>query len=967
MDAIRKYYTIPMFEEKACDKCEYRKNKPNENCEACQAFCGNLELFSVKRINGQDYCLLPNGNFPKLQKVTGIDFSTYADLRCRAKRVNKVVWTGQLRQGEVVNDIKSANQVEIVKQWLSPENRYGFIEAPPRTGKCLSGDTLVNTEDGLIYLNEIPLPEGDSPFEKNITTLDGVEKTTYFHRRKAKTIKLKTNKGVTIEGTYEHPLLVLNKDLTFSWKCLQDINVGDCVLGKPKKTRFLFGKTHLKKEEATLLGYLLANGRRTGITSSDSLVQRKLLLCASNLNIKVSISTSHNDCKHFNLLHFGQRLKELGYESGSRNKRLSFLMRTCDYESLKEILTSYFECDSGSNGTSINLISACEDLINQLQFILRYAFEISSEKRTFVTCAKNSKNPTDREYYMLVISGVDAYKFCKEFPTSKVARKYGNRFKRSKYNKQECNGIKFIPFIYEYFKDLFYKTLIDFNKINGKHYFSKSGVKDFFKLPFDLYRNNESYLLCHYEKWKTWCETSLKTKDFDSYIKLKRVLEISDDYHVVKEKVFTGEEKEVFDLEVPESHSFIANGIVSHNSVIGNYIAVRMGFKTLYIAHQKELLENFYKSLVRDTNLKQIEEETGKTIAKIIEKPKDFELIKDLDFCLITYQSFIHDFSKIKTYLIGNFGLAIIDEAHQAGAEVYAKFMSSLDCRYKLGLSATPLRKDVLNRVLFNVIGPVTVKSEAVGLVPEIEVLETGVQCKKRFNMWVYAMKFLQNDEYRNQLIVSEVEKDLKEHKCIIIPVDAKLHMTDLVNRINKRCGENTAIGYHSGVANRKNILKEIDSGMYRVVVAIKGMIKQGIDLLSPSMVYIQSPLSAQKPPVGAPFFYQLGNRVCTPYVGKRQPIIKLFIDDMPESYGCMMGLFMKEINPGLKPNDEGRPRYKTDPKTLNYFWRTLVHDVPKKEYRQIQGVKYNPKYDGERPSKSKNSSRKGSLSSFDF
>lgn len=537
MDVIRKYYTIPMFEEKACDKCEFRKNKPNDNCLSCQAFLGTLELFSIKRINGHEYCLLPNGNFPKLQKLTGIDFSTYEDLRCRAKRFNEIIWTGQLRQGEIVNDIKSANQVQIVKQWLSPENRYGFIEAPPRTGK----------------------------------------------------------------------------------------------------------------------------------------------------------------------------------------------------------------------------------------------------------------------------------------------------------------------------------------------------------------------------------------------------------------------------------------------SVIGNFIAVRMGFRTLYIAHQKELLENFYKSLLRDTNLKEVEERTGKTIAKIIEKPKDFELIKDLDFCLITYQSFIHDFSKIKTYLNGNFGLAIIDEAHQAGAEVYAKFMSSLDCRYKLGLSATPLRKDVLNRVLFNVIGPVTVKSEAVGLVPEIEVLETGVCCKKRFNMWVYAMKFLQNNEYRNQLIVSEVEKDLKEHKCIIIPVDSKLHMTELVTMVNQKCGENIAIGYHSGVANRKNILKEIDSGKYRVVVAIKGMIKQGIDLLSPSMVYIQSPLSAQKPPVGAPFFYQLGNRVCTPYPGKRQPIIKLFIDDMPESYGCMMGLFMKEINPGLKPNEEGRPRYKTDSKTLNYFWKTLVNDTTQKRYHQQAGKPYNPKYDGERSIPSSSSAKKGSLASFDF
>ena len=77
--------------------------------------------------------------------------------------------------------------------------------------------------------------------------------------------------------------------------------------------------------------------------------------------------------------------------------------------------------------------------------------------------------------------------------------------------------------------------------------------------------------------------------------------------------------------------------------------------------------------------------------------------------------------------------MVIVDEAHQSGAEAYSKFLSSLDARYKLGLSATPLRKDAMNRILFNLIGPVTVKTEAVGLIPRIEVLETGVKCTKSF------------------------------------------------------------------------------------------------------------------------------------------------------------------------------------------------------------------------------------------
>lgn len=512
MEKIQKYYTIPVFNEPACQVCKNFKKRPCEDCESCANFIKNLEIFQVKRIKGKDYCLLPNGNFPRLHKVTGIDFSTYRDLRCREKFTHPLKFTGKLRQGEIVNDVKSADQVTIVRQWLSSENRYGFIQAPPRTGK----------------------------------------------------------------------------------------------------------------------------------------------------------------------------------------------------------------------------------------------------------------------------------------------------------------------------------------------------------------------------------------------------------------------------------------------TVIGCYISCRMGFKTLICAHQHELLENFYKTYQGMTNLKDLQAETGKEIVKIIEKPKDLKEIENLDVVLITYQSFIHSEQKVKDYLYGKFGLVIVDEAHQSGAEAYSKFLSMLDARYKLGLSATPLRKDCMNRVLFNMIGPVTVKSEAVGLVPRVEVLETGVCTRNHFSVWAYAMRFLQNNQERNELIVNETFNDLKEHKCILIPVDTKEHMNLLVEKINIRAKEELAVGYHSGSLNRKTLLKDIDNGKYRVVVAIRSMIKQGIDLLAPSMIYIQSPMSAKPQPVGAPFFYQMGNRVATPYVGKREPVIKIFIDDIAESYGCFGGLFKKEIKPWLKGRDGGKPRYSMDPKTLK-FCTVMLRQIKDKEYFQKEGAQYNP------------------------
>ena len=939
-------FEVEIFDEAACKRCPYKEGKPNDYCQTCQAYQGTIKLWKKARVQGRNYIAIPSANLKRISKITGIDFSDYKDLRVEPPFEYPLKWTGHLREGEIVNDVKSANQKEIAEKWLDPSRRWGFIQAPPRTGKCLCGETLINTEDGFLYLEELELPEGLSIYSKKISSLNGFEQSSFGYKTKSKTIKIKTHKGIEIEGTPEHPLLTLNRDLTFSWKCLQDIEIGDCVIGKPMKAECLFGKNNsIKKEEAILLGYYLANGGGNGIFSGDPLVQNKIMDSIRKLGYPYRIGKQSGIVKDYHIKGgFYKRFLELGYKSKAKNKELGKQVRMSSKDILKEVLTAYFECDSATNGSFLQLCSASEKLMNQIQFILKQAFDIQSEKYKCMKCAANSKRPIVRPYYGLTITGVDAYKFCQEFPTSKVARHYRNKYLRNWYNPQECKNKKFIPFVYDYFKELFKKTLIDKTKENGNHYFPESNYKGFFKLPFPIWKGTSNLLLCYIDKWKEWNESYLKNIDKISYEKLKRILNFSNDYQIVTEKIFKENLIPVYDLEVPGSHSFIANGLTSHNSVLAVNIACTLGLKTIFIAHQNELLENFYKSWLRDTNLEELRKETGKPIVGIINKKKDFE---GLDVALVTYQKFIRTASQedIKTYIKGKFGLAIVDEAHQSGAIAYSKFMSELDCRYKLGMSATPMRKDVMNQVLLNVIGPVTVKSEAVGLIPRIELLETGVKIQSAMNWTVTSNRLWENKD-RNKLILKEVVKDLKEHKCILIPVQTIRHLTCLVESINNTFGYEIAVGYHSKTPNRKNLFKEIDDGKYRVVVAIMSMIKQGIDLLSPSMIYFQIPMSANKT-AGAPMAYQMGNRVCTPYPGKREPIIKVFIDNIKESIGCFQSLFLKEFFPGLKAPVGGRPRYKMNQTASNYAFQ-IIKEIRKKEYDQAGP--WNPESGKERP-----------------
>lgn len=283
----------------------------------------------------------------------------------------------------------------------------------------------------------------------------------------------------------------------------------------------------------------------------------------------------------------------------------------------------------------------------------------------------------------------------------------------------------------------------------------------------------------------------------------------------------------------------------------------------------------------------------------------------------------------------------VCGNCHSGSAVAFAKFLNKLAMKYRLGLSATPSRKDGRHVIGKSIIGPVVAKSESVGLVPTIDILETGIH--KEYSStsratWTYMLKFLYNSEKRNKLIVKWVFKDLKAgHKLIIIPTDYKKHLNLLLKMLTEEAkrrakkgetinGEkidwrNFAVGFYAGCP-RDEVLKNIDEERYKVVVTIRSMMKEGVNMLTPSCIYIQTPMSASSNKekisktgrwqyIGSPFFYQLSTRICTAAKDKKQPVIRIFIDNTGPSIGCLRSLSLFEIMPGTKRGLNGEnPKY---------------------------------------------------------
>jgi superfamily II DNA or RNA helicase len=84
--------------------------------------------------------------------------------------------------------------------------------------------------------------------------------------------------------------------------------------------------------------------------------------------------------------------------------------------------------------------------------------------------------------------------------------------------------------------------------------------------------------------------------------------------------------------------------------------------------------------------------------------------IEDKDIVLAMVQSLSQ--KEYDSDVFSSFGLAIFDECHHLGAEVFSKSMSKVASKYMLGLSATPDRKDGLRKVFEWYIGPMVYSSK---------------------------------------------------------------------------------------------------------------------------------------------------------------------------------------------------------------------------------------------------------------
>ena len=146
-------------------------------------------------------------------------------------RLRDYLMKSAVRGGKKVVVPRSLNQRAYLEQIQSHDMVFGI--GPAGTGKCVAADTLVLTDRGMIEIGRIASetrPSEAVPVELTVHGLDGPEAASLFYDGgESATVKITTRLGYGIEATPEHPLLVLEPEAVLAWRRADQVRIGDTV------------------------------------------------------------------------------------------------------------------------------------------------------------------------------------------------------------------------------------------------------------------------------------------------------------------------------------------------------------------------------------------------------------------------------------------------------------------------------------------------------------------------------------------------------------------------------------------------------------------------------------------------------------------------------------------------------------------------------------------------------------------
>ena len=304
------------------------------------------------------------------------------------------------------------------------------------------------------------------------------------------------------------------------------------------------------------------------------------------------------------------------------------------------------------------------------------------------------------------------------------------------------------------------------------------------------------------------------------------------------------------------------NGILSGTTAFGKTVVAigliaRRKVNTLILVHNKALAKQWRTKFCEFMTINYTLQDAPKKRGRKKEQPLVGLLSSDedtlngnIDIALL--QSCVSD-NEIKPF-VRNYGMVIVDECHHVSASNFEQVLKYANAQYVYGLTATPMRKDGHQPIIFMQCGPIRFTEDAAAqmakqnfsrwLIPRFTTYRHLGEDKLSYNQILHE---LTDDKQRNQLIISDVANVLKEGRTPIIISILVEHVSLLAELIKPLCKHVIVLTGSTSAKEKKDIelqLKAVSPAESMVIVASLKYISEGFDLPRLDTLFLAQPIS---------------------------------------------------------------------------------------------------------------------------
>ena len=305
-----------------------------------------------------------------------------------------------------------------------------------------------------------------------------------------------------------------------------------------------------------------------------------------------------------------------------------------------------------------------------------------------------------------------------------------------------------------------------------------------------------------------------------------------------------------------------SNGVLHATTAFGKTVTAaaiiaRKKVSTLILVHSKALLTQWHERLTEFLSIDYVESPVPKKRGR----RKKFSAIGCLDSTGNSLHGIV-DIALIQSCLDGdsvkpfveNYGMVIVDECHHVSSVTFENVLKSIKAHTVYGLTATPIRKDGHQPIIFMQCGPIRFSADAKSqiakqsfercLIPRFTSYRSITDDKQTITT---LYQLLSEDEIRNSLIVEDVCKAVEAGRTPIILTNRTTHVTMLAEMLRGKVKNVVTL---TGTGNAKEKLEtlqhlhEISREEPLVIVATGKYVGEGFDYPRLDTLFLALPIS---------------------------------------------------------------------------------------------------------------------------